>query len=477
MIGGAITRRHMVLIICVALLIMASFLIMAYLSAISQTDYKKGYEIGLEAYTYGLPLLETNTTFETMTSIDVSNGAFGPVNQFNNVRSLNNPGSTVVVAPGSTGLSSIAWLDLSKEPQVLHVPEVRDHFFVLAFIDPYTNNILNSGSVKETPPGDYVIAGPGQGFVPIPAGTQRIDVDYDRIWIIGSTQLKGSYDIANVTRIQDGYTLTPLSQYGTNYIPKNVTNPNTIPQSYQIPGGLAFYDMLGQQLALFPPPPADQPVIARFAEVGIGPGMTPSQNVHLSKDTLMGLKDAVAAGPAQIKNDTRALYLESFDLHDGYFLGGFGQYGTDYRLRAVVTQVGLGAVTSEQTIFAMSWTDHDKKPLTGSTNYTLHMASAPPADEGWSLTVYSLNGTMIPNPINRSALSTASQLAYNTDGSVDIYLQSAKPSDPAQVNNWLPTANGQGFEIVWRLIAPKPAGIPGILNGTGWQPPAITAVL
>ena len=85
MIGGAIAWRLVFIVICVALLITASLLITGCLSAVSQADYNKGYEIGLEAYTYGLPLLETNTTFETMTSIDVSNGAFGPVNQFNDL--------------------------------------------------------------------------------------------------------------------------------------------------------------------------------------------------------------------------------------------------------------------------------------------------------------------------------------------------------------------------------------------------------
>jgi hypothetical protein len=476
MMGGAITRRRVLVVICAALLITASLLITAYLSAVSQADYTKGYEIGLEAYTYGLPLLETNTTFETMTSIGVSNGAFGPVNQFNNVRTLNNPGSTVVVAPGSNGLSSIAWLDLSKEPQVLHVPEVNDHFFVLALIDPYTNDLQNLGSVHNTPPGDYVIAGPGQQNVPIPAGTQRINVDYNRIWIIGSTQLKGSSDVANVNLIQDNYTLTPLSRYGTNYQPENVTNPTTTVRYYQIPGGLDLFDMLGQQLEQFPPPPADQPELSRFAEVGIGPGMAPSHNVHLSKDTIRGLKDAVAAGPAQIKNDTRTLFLASFDQHNGYLIGGFGQYGTSYPLRAVVSQVGLGAFTSDQTIFAMSWADRNRTPLNGSTSYVLHMASAPPVNEGWSLTVYDLKGALIPNPIDRFEFSDTSQLTNNTDGSVDIYLQSTQPSDPAQANNWLPTASGQGFEVIWRLMAPEPAAIPGILNGTGWQPPAITAV-
>ena len=58
-------------------------------------------------------------------SINVSKGGFGPVNQFNNVRKLNNPKSKSVVAPGSNALSSIAWLDLSESPQVLHVPRVH----------------------------------------------------------------------------------------------------------------------------------------------------------------------------------------------------------------------------------------------------------------------------------------------------------------------------------------------------------------
>ena len=177
---------------------------------------------------------------------------------------------------------------LSKEPEVLHVPEVQDNFFVLALIDPYTANIRNFGSVTQTPPGDYVIAGPDQHTMPIPAGTHRVNVDYNRIWIIGSTQLNGSNDIANVNLIQDNYTLTPLSQYGTNYQPENLTNPNAIPRTYQIPGGLAFYDTLGQQLALFPPPAADQPELARFAKVGIGPGMAPSQNPQLRLKTPSG---------------------------------------------------------------------------------------------------------------------------------------------------------------------------------------------
>jgi hypothetical protein len=443
----------------------------------SQADYSTAYTLGLQAYTYGLPLLETNKTFLTMTSINVANDqGFGPVNQFNSVRTLNNPNSKAVVAPGANALSSIAWLNLRHQPQVLHVPRVRNHFFVLALLDPYTEDIINLGSVHNTKPGYYVIAGPGQHHVQIPAGTHRIDVNYTRIWIIGSTQLKGKSDLANVNRIQDGYTLTPLSKYATNYRPQRPAHPNTKIKNYQLPGGLEFFDVLGRLLKQFPPPAADQPELRQLATVGIGPGRQPSENKRLSADTLRGLRAAVAAGPAQISTDAKALFLAGFGKHDGYLLGGFGHYGTNYDLRAVVAMTGLGAFSSDQAIFALTLTDHSLSPLSGSTNYVLQMPTPPPVNEGWTLTVYDLHGFLIPNPINRYQFNNMSQLTHNPDGSVDIYLQANRPSNPAQVTNWLPTPPGAGFEVIWRLLGPKPAQIKGILNGSGWHPPAITAM-
>lgn len=444
-----------------------------YKTLVAEGDYNKGYNIGLEAYTYGLPLLTTNATFQTMTSVNVPEGAYGPVNQFNNQRSLNNAASGAVVATGATSLSSIAWLDLSNEPQVLHVPEVTDHYFVLALIDPYTENLVNLGSASNTKPGNYVIADPAQKNVSIPAGTERINVDYSRIWIIGSTQLKGPSDLANVNKIQDGYTLTPLSKFDTNYRPPTPSKPVTTMTESSVPEGLQFFNELGQQLKLFPPPAADKEELKKFAAVGIGPGLVPLQNSNLPSATLRGLNDAVAAGAGQMIKDINELSIAEFNKHDSYLLGGFGQYGTNYRLRAVISQVGLGAFTSHQAIYAMGWSDHNQKPLNGSINYVLHLKSMPPTNEGWSITVYNLKGGMIPNSINRFALTDTSELSKNSDGSVDIYLQPNEPTDPAKQNNWLPTASGQQFEVTWRLFAPKVDNINGILDGSGWQPPAV----
>ncbi len=465
--GGRATRLATAALSAAALSLLAGCS-----SAHTPSAYDQAYDVGLQAYTYGLPLLVTNATFQTMTSVNVTNGqGFGPVNQFNSVRTLNNPKSTAVVAPGASALSSIAWLDLTAEPQVLHVPEVKDHDFVLALLDPYTEDLRNLGTAHSTPPGDYLIAPPGS-TAKTPAGTERIDVDYTRIWVIGSTELKGPDDVPNVNAIQDGYTLTPLSRFGTDYTPPAPSTKDTTVDTHALPTGMAFLDTLGQQLKQFPPPAADKPQLATLATMGIGPGTTPSKDSSLSADTVRGLTDAIAAGPAQVQADTKAVSTESATTHNGYFLGGFGSYGTDYQLRAVVAVMGLGAFTSDQTIFATTFTDTTGSALDGSSAYTMHLPPAPPAREGWTVTVYTTKGALIPNALNRYNLAAASTLTKNADGSIDVYVQATQPTDPAKTRNWLPVASGQGFEVIWRLMAPPPDAIDGILDGTGWQPPA-----
>ena len=439
-------------------------------------DYERAYAIGLEAYVYGLPLLTTNQTFLSMTSTNVSQGAFGPANQFNSVRGTNTASSTAVVAPGATGLSSIAWLDLSEGPQVVHVPEVTGHSFVLAFIDPYTTNLVNLGSASKTPPGFYVVRDPAQREIAVPPGTTAIDVDYSRIWVIGSTQLKGPADIPAVNAIQDGYTVTSLADFTAGITASPPATPQPAITDYPLPDGLAYFDALGQLLQEFPPPQRDAPILRRMASVGIGPGLSPSTDDQLASQALQGLADAVADGPAAVQKQVKALYATDFGRHDGYLLGGFGRYGTDYAKRAVISQVGLGAFMSTQAMYAMAWSDAGKEPLSGSSRYVLHLPKAPPTHEGWSLTVYSLQGTLIANAADRYAFTSSSPLHRNADGSIDIYVQAHQPRQAARQRNWLPVAAGQGFEVTWRLFAPRASRIAGILDGTGWQPPQITKV-
>lgn len=442
--------------------------------------YDRGYELGLKAYRYGLPLVTTQKTFRHQTSVDVSNDrGFGPVNRFNPIRRFVTPEDRSVVAPNLDTLYSIAWLNLSRQPQVIHVPRVEDRYFVIPLMSPYTENFANLGSVRRTPPGDYAIVGPDDHDVRLPAGVRKVRSPYDRVWIIERIYADNDSlaDQKRVNRIQDRTTVTPLRRYGDrDWTPPVPRDPDTTIEEPPLPTGMTFYDRLGMLLERFPAPVADRPLLRELAEIGVGPGRRPSADDSLDPDLVAGMKDAAAAGAATVLGDAQALYGQVFNQFNGYLVTPTGAYGTDYRLRAVVTQVGLGALRSNESIYPLALLDRTGAPLTGAKKYVVHIPSGglpPVSDEGfWSLTLYDNAGFVVPNAIDRFAINDRTDLHYNEDGSLDLYLQATQPDDPQQAQNWLPTPEG-GFRLLWRLYATRTGAIPGVLDGTGWRAPAI----
>ena len=59
-------------------------------------------------------------------------------------------------------LLTVGWLDLSKGPQILHVPDMNDRYYSVQFTDPlYNTNFAYVGKrTTGTQAGDYLITGP-----------------------------------------------------------------------------------------------------------------------------------------------------------------------------------------------------------------------------------------------------------------------------------------------------------------------------
>ncbi len=442
----------------------------------SQRDYERAYSLGMRAYKYGLPLVTTNQTFRTQTSVERPTGrGFAPVNRFSRAHKLANPTSRSVVAPNHDTLYSVAWLDLSRQPMVVHVPQVRHRYFVIPLLDPYTEDLKNLGSVHRTRPGDYVITGPGQHHVRIPAGAHRVKSPYQRVWIIARTLVRGEDDVPRVVKIEKRYRLTPLNRYGTDWRPRYPRNPDTKPTEHPMPTGMTFLNRLGVLLDRFPPPRRDEPVLRKLSAVGVGPGMKPSHDPSLSRDQRRGLRDAVAAGPDAVLDDVRDAYVDGFVAHNGWLVSRTGRYGTHYRRRASVAAIGLGALTPPEAIYPLAQVDRTGQELTGAKRYTLHFPpdGLPPARAFWSLSLYDTDGFFVPNPIDRYLLNDRTDLHYGADGSLDAYIQHREPTGPLERQNWLPSPAGT-FRLLLRLYAPRAEAIPGILDGSGWDPPTIT---
>jgi len=456
-------------------------------SAAQSAEYQRAFGLGLQAYVYGYPLLDTDRVYLTSTSVNVPDGAgagagAGPVNQFSNIRRLTNPSDKTVVAPNHDTLYSMAWLDLRRQPIVVHMPVVRRRFVVFELVDPYTTNFANIGSVGR-PAGNYALT-PPSWHGRLPKGVRRIRSPYTRVWIIGRTYIRNAADTPNVVRIQNEYSLTPLNKWGTNYRPLRPKHIRRKPREYTVPGTsagqnpLAFFDALGDQLRQFHPPARDHPLLRQLATVGIGPGMHPSTNTSLDAATRQGLEAAVGAGPGQVSADLQKSFLSIAPKHNGWLVARTGRYGTDYADRAVTDKVGLGAPLSTLALYPFTITDSDLHPLTGANRYVAHFPAHDlpfPARAFWSMTMYDSSGFFVPNKAHIYLVNNRSPLHYNRDGSLDIYIQPDPPQNPLQRRDWLPSPVGAPFRLIMRLY--KPIDLPGIISGSSWQPPTVLPCL
>jgi hypothetical protein len=83
-------------------------------------------------------------------------------------------------------LLTVGWLDLSKGPQILHVPDMNSRYYSVQFTDPSNNtNFAYVGKrATGTQAGDYLITGPGwKGKVP--GGMKRISSPNNSVLVAG----------------------------------------------------------------------------------------------------------------------------------------------------------------------------------------------------------------------------------------------------------------------------------------------------
>jgi len=449
--------------------------VLAPSASASQSDYQDAYKLGLRAYKYGLPLLDMQQIYRTATSVEApTHRAYAPVNSLSHARKLANPNARTVVAPNHDTLYSIGWLNLKRQPIVIHVPKVKDRYYVFELVDPYTTNFRNLGTVNRTKPGDYAIVPKGE-HVRLPKGVHRVNAPYDRVWVIARALVRGEDDVPRVAKLEKRWTVTPLARYGTDWTPHYPAEANKNPTHYSTPTGLRYFDRLGSLLDRFPPPARDDPILAKLATIGVGPGMEPSTDPSLNADERRGLRDAVSDGPDSVLADIRQTYLDGFVAHNGWLVSDIGRYGTKYKLRAGVAKIGIGALTPDESIYPLAQVDHTGQALTGAKRYVMHFdpGQLPPVRAFWSVTLYDLDGFLVPNPIDRYLINDRTNLHFNPDGSLDVYIQHDEPSSAVERQNWLPAPAGS-FRLLMRAYAAKPAAIPGILDGSGWAPPAIT---
>lgn len=441
----------------------------------SQTiDEEKAHEIGVSAYLYFYPLVTMDFTRKQLTNAAKVEGINAPMNAFANVPAFPTADMKVVVRPNFDTLYSSAWLDLTKEPMIVSVPDTQGRYYLLPMLDMWTDVFASPGwRTTGTRAGNFAVVPPGWGGS-LPPDVIRIRAPTPYVWIIGRTKTDGPPDYDAVHRIQAGFKLTPVSRWGkpsesvTGTVDPKIdmkTPPKIAVEA--MPAGQFFGDA-AEILKLQPPHVTDQPLLARMQRIGIEKG----KSFEIDK-----VSPAIRAGLETAPRD--ALKLMAWKLPslarvaNGWSMNTdtMGVYGNYYLKRAIIAQLGLGANLPEDAIYPANLADNTGKPLDGANAYKLHFdkGATPPVEAFWSVTLYDTAGYQVANGLNRFALSSWMPFKYNPDGSLDLYFQNADPG-PNKEANWLPAPKGP-FNLTMRLYAPKSDALTG-----KWNPPPVTRI-
>jgi hypothetical protein len=428
-------------------------------------------EDAAEAYIYGYPLVydlqEVAEFVEGGGSLPIQ----APYNTFAYARRLLGP-ETKFVSPNNDTLYVIAMLDVRQGPVVLHVPDTHDRYYVLQFVDAWSNNFAYIGRrATGTAEASFLLTDRDYDG-PVPDGRTVVPAPTGVFSIVGRVQVDGEADLPAVQALQDRFTLTPLAGGAS---PGQVAGaPKLDPR---VPDDLRWWEQFRIALAAFPPPPGDAPFLALAERFGA----TAAESPYVDPDPELAelLAAGQQAGQAKIEELagsgggaaggwTSAMHMFDYNLDHL----GLGTIDTPewkipdrtkaYVTRAVAARAGLWGNHGYEANYAFVWTDADGQPLNGANRYELRLEQPPPVDAFWSLTMYDVpDFYLVANPINRYSIGDRTPgLETADDGSVTISMQTNSPG-PDKESNWLPTPQGR-FRPILRMYQPQKA----ILDGT-----------
>lgn len=423
---------------------------------------------GAEAYVFGYPLVIVGATR------DYAAQAAGPENALYRMRRFPDASFDGIVRPNVDTLYTTAFIDMARGPWVFEMAPNDGRYQVMQLMDAWTHVFASLGTrTTGGAGGRFLLAGPGwRGEVP--PGLTLLRAPTNLVWLIDRIQTNGAADYATVHSIQDRSGLRTLADWQAGRMPaapvwqaRQAGHVPAPPLQMQQMSSAEFFTRLAGLMADNPAAPADAPALDTLARLGIRPGQPPASNLLDRAGMNLGrwLADLLLA---------RAIARPSA-LAQGWATppANLGAYGTDYKTRAAVARVGLGANLPADAIYPNTRVDARGDALDGSRRYRLHFdkSQLPPVRAFWSITAYGPNELLIDNPPHRYALGDRDPLVYNADGSLDLSIQADAPNAPDLQRNWLPVKRGAAFLLNARLYWPKDAALDG-----RWTIPAVERV-
>ena len=429
------------------------------LETTASTDWRENYAyaVGLQAVIYGYPAVKALNMRYGMVEKPV--GVIStPVNQLFHVRRAADATDTNNSSSATDFLYTVSWYDVRREPVVISVPDAADRYYSVQFMEYYSDIFAYVGTrATGGEAGNYMLVGSDwNGVTPAGiAGLIRAPTPTGAILIrIGFRDDRSK--LAPVHAMQDASDMRPLSKWLARDMSPSTERDVVDPAAPGSP--LAFYVNLNRAMTENPPPAKDRAIVSLMRSVGLGPGQSDDLSM-LDVGTRKGLERALKDGLALIAQTAISGGNVKTVNHWAYNPVSWGRTGEsdDYLIRSA-TQSFSGFLEHhiEEVVKLRAHHDGDGDILDGSTGrYVLRFAKdqIPQAKAFWSVTVYTSEYNLFPNPKKRHSFGSVDRdLKYDKDGGVTFHLQFDAPAKGHE-SNWLPVPKAP-FTLFLRAYLP-----------------------
>lgn len=369
-----------------------------------------------------------------------------------NIIKYNELGKAEFVNPNLDVAYLEAWFAVDENtPVILEVPKVEGRYYTAQIVDEWAEILYNINE-RNYPDHSYgLFALCLKGSNPeIPEGALRIDLPSKKAKMLARVERQG--DDAGALALQKAF---KIIKTGEPVIEAAITIPMFTNKE------IITVDVFNK--------PMIQKVL-ESAPDAISNSDDLQKNVLVIADFIE--KDEVNRQmiDAIIKEKAMPLFLKHVQSA-GDNRGGWSstreyeKFGDDYWSRAGVNYAGIWWNSSLEVVYYMGFTDKDKAPLHGDNvyiiNYSQENLPMNHVNAYWSLTMLSLpDYRVVPNDLERYNLNNISELNYEEDGSLKLYIASELPEGVSE-SNWLPSPKGKNFVMNHRLYVPKKEVISG----------------
>src|SRR6516164_8086147 len=301
------------------------------------TSTEEAQTIVQEAYIYLYPLIMMDITRrQAINSDPKTNPVGGPANAFSHIRAFPTADFRTVVRPNFDTLYSSAWLDLTEGPVIVSTADTGDRYFLLPMLDMWTDVFAVPGKrTNGTGAANFALVPPGWTGA-LPQGVERIDAPTRYVWIIGRTQTNGEKDSEAVNKVQDGFRITLLADWGKaprtieqKIDPSVDTKTEPVEQVAGMPAG-EYFKYGAELMKQNPPHATDWSIITRMKRIGLEPG----KSFDPSKVSADVLAKGAAAGLKLMKDKAPNIAR----ITNGWQMNTdtMGVYGNYYLKRAII---------------------------------------------------------------------------------------------------------------------------------------------